>query len=290
MQPHLPLLGMVLATVIAAPRPVLAAVTVACTPRDEGRPVGRSGEVRLPLRNKADVAAYTASCLSPALWPEITITGKVTRNDADALAEVADYIARTAPQPRSVELVLNSSGGSIAQAMRIGEAFSVLETVKANVPKGAQCSGACTFIFAAGQYRFAQGQIGVHRPTEKDLAGMPGDVHEAMRVYLTKNGVEQRLLKFMRDMPRNAIRHLTHQELKSFGLGFQNALAQERERRFILDTCGQDYLNTYLIQEKIANEQCYGQRGTIVGRCLRMLDTSMQQLFGWARKRECHYR
>lgn len=281
---------MVLATVIAAPRPVLAAVTVACTPRDEGRPVGRSGEVRLPLRNKADVAAYTASCLSPAVWPEITITGKVTRNDADALAEVADYIARTAPQPRSVELVLNSSGGSIAQAMRIGEAFSVLETVKANVPKGARCLGACTFIFAAGQYRFAQGQIGVHRPTEKDLAGMPGDAHEAIGAYFTKNGVEHRLLKLMQDTPRNAIRHLSLKELRLFGLGFQNAFIREREHRFILDTCGQDYLNTYLIQEKVANEQCYGQRGTIVGRCLRMLDTSMQQLFGWARKRECHYR
>lgn len=281
---------MMVVAVLAAPSSAVALVAVACTPRADRPLEGRDGQVRLALQSTADVAKYVASCLSPNVWPEITITGKVTRRDADVLTEVAEYLARTAPHPRSVELVLDSSGGSIMQAMRIGRAFAPLETVKVNVPKGAHCTGACTFIFAAGQYRFAQGQIGVQRPTAQDLSGMAGDAHEAMKVYLTGNGVTPKFLNIMQTIPSGMTHHLHRRTLKELGLGFQNTANREREHRFIGESCGQDYLNGHVMWERVANEQCYGQRGAFVGACIRMLDRSMQQLFGWTRRQECHYR
>lgn len=60
--------------------------------------------------------------------------------------------------PGARELVLNSSGGLVVEALTIAELVhaSAIDTV---VPAGASCSGPCFFIFMAGAGRTAAGQL-----------------------------------------------------------------------------------------------------------------------------------
>jgi len=89
--------------------------------------------------------------------PMLTITGTISKADAD-------YVAEHETELNGVTVELNSIGGDVAAAMRIGR---ILRDHDANtrVDRGDRCFSSCALIYIAGVTRGKNlGVIGLHRP------------------------------------------------------------------------------------------------------------------------------
>lgn len=88
----------------------------------------------------------------------VHISGTIWDRDAGRLQNLADQLAKVAPQ-----FSLNSDGGDVLAAMRIGQLIRKLEG-RTTVAVRAKCHSACALIFIAGVERTDFGEIGLHRP------------------------------------------------------------------------------------------------------------------------------
>ena len=102
----------------------------------------------------------------PALW--LKLTGIIVKGDADRLEKV---IKENAPQGRQtgrIRLLLDSPGGSYAEALKIADRFRLTTVVDA----GATCLSACAVLFMAGRiedgeadrHMHASARLGFHAP------------------------------------------------------------------------------------------------------------------------------
>lgn len=117
-------------------------------------------------------------------------------------------------------VLLDSIGGSVAEAMRMGRllretGFDVL------VPQQGLCQGSCIYLLAAGKQRTVRGAVAIHRPHYHT-----GESHQAKSVrlnsqpasYLQMMGVSPNLLRDMQQIEPQRPRLLTHTDLKLYRL------------------------------------------------------------------------
>lgn len=128
----------------------------------------------------------------------ITITGQIAVGDADRFAT---WLEQTRPEGRRV--MLDSSGGSVADALAIGRTIRTAgyDTV---IENGAVCLSACPYVLAAGMSRTAAagGVVGVHQHYFGKNTMLPAfmavsDVQRAQASvmdYLDEMGVDLRLV------------------------------------------------------------------------------------------------
>ncbi|MBD9414655.1 hypothetical protein IB234_08770 [Pseudomonas sp. PDM16] len=117
-------------------------------------------------------------------------------------------------------LLLDSIGGSSAEAMRMGRLLR--ETgFEALVPSTGVCQGSCVYLLAAGRKRTVRGHVGLHRPhfpagesAQSRLAGMPANPAG----YLRDMGVAPKLASDMQAIEPQRMKVLTADELKRYGL------------------------------------------------------------------------
>ena len=88
----------------------------------------------------------------------VHITGTIWDRDAGRMQNLADEFAKVTPQ-----FSLDSKGGDVLAAMRIGQLIRKLEG-RTTVAARAKCHSACALIFIAGVERTDLGEIGLHRP------------------------------------------------------------------------------------------------------------------------------
>lgn len=129
----------------------------------------------------------------------------------------------------SVTVSLNSNGGSLAEAIKIGEAVRemALETSVADADE-ARCISACFFIWAAGiersvPYRNDTRYLGIHRiyfnrDQYKDLSSSDaekeyGKAQDATIAYLLKMGVPLDIANKAFRIPSNDVYFLTQSEI-----------------------------------------------------------------------------
>ena len=88
--------------------------------------------------------------------------GAIVDGDAVALAKAAVAVPLAAHGRRF--LLLNSPGGSVAEAMKVSEEINKLQ-IHTVVPRGSSCQSACgAILFVAGDPRTIEegGEIGLH--------------------------------------------------------------------------------------------------------------------------------
>ena len=152
------------------------------------------------------------------------------------------------------EVQLNSRGGSVLAAMRIGEAIR-----RANFWTGvyehATCASACVLILAAGVHRTAKwGTVIIHRPRfdEELFANLPPDkaraqydqMAEGIRAYLAKMGMADSLFRDMLKVPSDDGRRLSVIDLRSYGLDGEDAGWAEWKRARLVQTFGREDYET----------------------------------------------
>lgn len=117
-------------------------------------------------------------------------------------------------------LLLDSIGGSAAEAMRMGRL--VRETgFEALVPSRAVCQGSCIYLLAAGRKKTVRGHVGLHRPhfpagesAQSRRAGMPYN----SAGYLREMGVAPSLAADMQAIEPQRMKVLSADELRRYRL------------------------------------------------------------------------
>jgi len=117
-------------------------------------------------------------------------------------------------------LLLDSIGGSAAEAMRMGRLLR--ETgFDSLVPSWGVCQGSCIYLLAAGRRKMVRGHVGLHRPhfpagesAQARRAGMPANPSG----YFRDMGVAPSLAADMQAIEPQRMKVLTAEELKRYRL------------------------------------------------------------------------
>jgi hypothetical protein len=155
----------------------------------------------------------------------VAFSGPIQPGDADALVK---WIKR---DPITGAIVVNSLGGSVAEAIRISQVVTKA-SLSISVSKDGKCASACFFIFAAGVGRDAapselmgdarsvSGFVGLHRPFQANLSSPDNSQSQIMKrvsSYLEDQMVPRRLIDLMMTRPSNEIYWLTEEDLMQLG-------------------------------------------------------------------------
>jgi hypothetical protein len=141
-----------------------------------------------------------------------------------------DRFAKAAGSKHGILVKLDSSGGDVIEALKIGRLIR-RNFMWTEVTPNSRCASACVFILQAGVARFAddQSQIIVHRPTF-DAASFSGLDDEAarnaynnmvsnLRIYfIDEMGGSEEAFRLIMATPSSAPRMLTDEEISRLGL------------------------------------------------------------------------
>lgn len=152
----------------------------------------------------------------------IRISGQIAEGDADRFLQWLDQT-----RPVADQVSLDSSGGSVSDALAIGRAIrgAGYDTI---VESGAVCLSACPYLLAGGvERRSADGAvIGVHQHYFGENTILPAfmairDLQRAQASvldYLSEMGIDLRLMSLALRTPPEEINVLTSDQLSQFGL------------------------------------------------------------------------
>ena len=135
--------------------------------------------------------------------PVLYMTGKIQKGDAASLSRLLKSNLKYGPSV--TEIWLNSPGGELDEAVRIGELIEKLGYT-AIVPLGATCASACFFVWVGASARLAPGDLVIHRPYfhMRDSSQSPSDfenayraTNEAAALYLRQRNVPAYLIERM---------------------------------------------------------------------------------------------
>lgn len=156
---------------------------------------------------------------------------------------------------RSNTLWLDSPGGLIAEAIKIGDVIAE-EEMDAIVVFDGYCYSACVFIYAAAKTRSGTGDIGIHRPFASEISADSMSYSEyleeydaltpVLKRYFAKYGVSPSLVDSMNIVSSDEIRVMSDQERDSYGLGFNNIAAKEHAKARTLQICGKEYYEMHI--------------------------------------------
>ena len=177
-------------------------------------------------------ASYTWSGYKEINAEEVilTISGEINSSDADKLLDNVlshRYIS---------EIVLNSPGGSVLEALKMATVISGLR-VATRVARDKTCASSCFFLYLAGEPRHASGmsningvfygRLGLHRPylTKEYFQSNSNDTSSknqeelmtSVKNYLEKQMVPTYLIEIMMRRSSNEIYFLSDSDLNALG-------------------------------------------------------------------------
>ncbi len=168
----------------------------------------------------------------------VEITGAITPSVVEAFAREVAFLR---PRFEIIHVELDSPGGNVDSAMKLGT-IARENSLWVGVSKpGAQCLSACVLALAGGVYRPVIDPIAIHRPqlANEHFAGL--DAAEAHRHYeelmagvgryLQEMGIDERLFAAMLQVPADKLRFLTPAEIEQWGLSRPTPVYQDWQRQ-----------------------------------------------------------
>lgn len=154
---------------------------------------------------------------------EVTLTGQIAVGDGD---RIRDELATRANAGQRVEMIrLNSTGGSVSDALEIGDVIRASD-MSTTMVDNAVCLSACPYIFAGGVARtVAQtAKLGVHQHYFGESAILPAfmaveDVQRGqaeVMAHLSRMGIGLGIMEHALRTPPEQIYILSREELTEF--------------------------------------------------------------------------
>lgn len=134
-------------------------------------------------------------------------------------------------------IFLNSPGGDVEEAMKIGRYFKKNE-FSVSVAYGDSCYSSCVFLLAGGVDRHAVGKVGVHRPyfgsldkslSTSQIKEFREKINLNLKSYLTEMDINPSLVEVMNSYPPENMKILNNEELRTYRLNIQDANFEEKE-------------------------------------------------------------
>lgn len=204
-----------------------------------------------------DCEGYSTSRL---LYFDLTYRGEIGPEFIDLIARMNELVKRF--EIRSPRLSMNSGGGDVSAAMAAGNLMSKVNWTVI-IDDDAVCYSACVLVLAAGHRRVMAptSKVGIHRiipvqsaaATRDQLQAELDEINEQVARYLTKNGVARTVADLMMAVPAGDIKILDRDELKEFGLWWQNAAQADIARIDLINRCGKEYVarrDAYIDRER----------------------------------------
>lgn len=164
----------------------------------------------------------------------VELNGEIQPSDFETLKRLIEPRLSTSNSFRWV--FLNSPGGDVATAMKIGRYIRWLEfdtTVKAN----SRCLSSCVFILAAGLNKNVVGTniVGIHRPfgtsvgsvSREDATRRYREMSAQIYTYFNEMNIPQSLPEEMLRIPPEEMKMLTFDQTVRLGLNGKDPVAQE---------------------------------------------------------------
>lgn len=169
----------------------------------------------------------------------IAIDGQITPGDELRLAEaIKSANASFNRSPRLYFYSLNSSGGDLATALKMGRlirssGYNLLVEV---APRSA-CLSSCVLILAAGKTRGVSGKVGIHRPYFVDDKATTSDsqkeqyrgLEASVRQFLSDVNIAPSLYDDMQRISPTKIKYLSVSELDRYGLNRDDPYADSAQ-------------------------------------------------------------
>lgn len=229
-----------------------------------------------PRLVNARVLIDASSCGRQCVLYGISIFGTIEQQT------VAEF-ARAAADPdvlKSQKMIgpfvrLNSPGGSVPDAMAIGEMIRKAGFFT-EVLENDDCSSACVLVLAAGVKRIVAGHIGIHRPhfdeslfarlSEEEARKKYEQMAEGVRQYLAKMGMSDGLYNAMLRVPSDSLEDLSIAEIKSFGLEGEDPAWAEWDRARLIQSEGKEQYEVNQLFFKLV-EACSNRPGRDPDKC-----------------------
>jgi hypothetical protein len=201
---------------------------------------------------------------------KLYFSGDITNKDADDLARALASLENESTgkdfikdSPLNKFLVINSPGGEVDAAMRIGTLMRSYRMAVV-VPVQAKCMSSCIYIVAGGMVRWLYGDVGIHRPyfattpSESFDAAMKKVVAES-KAYFSRMNVSEQLADAMFATPPDEVHVLTDRELKNYWLGRED-MAYEEDIEIAnaarLKLSRQEYMRRQKLATAESNHKC----------------------------------
>ena len=187
-----------------------------------------------------------------------SLRGTIATGASEVVAAVLNDISKKGLRPF---VFLNSPGGDIDEAMRIGR---LLRSHQSSVVAAKECNSACVLLIASGVTRSSHfAGVGIHSPF---LDGAEGSsfkeyqvAHERIardvKAYLQEMNISPELFEAMATVPSASVRALTDDEKDRFGLNSSDPAWQD----FMLGKRAQRLGVTkdeYIRREQLAESEC----------------------------------
>lgn len=196
-----------------------------------------------PRNAVADMASHMPRSMAMACKSRTVcarLSGTIRFEDADRLSDmvaaVAKRVKESAPEKIGILIVLDSGGGSVAGAMRIGRLLRAHGAV-AFVEAGNACASACVFVLMGATQRRVSptGKVEIHRPYTGVAESMSVEERQhayklnrdAIRTYLDEMNIPMELLTAMEDVPPEKSLVLNQSQLQAYRLDRDDPVWEE---------------------------------------------------------------
>lgn len=187
--------------------------------------------------------------------------GKIDSDFTALVQRVAAMATRMGIDKRILDI--DSSGGQVEDGIRAGDSIGESHwTIW--VRDDSVCHSACVLILAAGDNRVVSGKVGIHRiirmistaTSRAELNQELSAIHDQMKDYLARNGVDVAVADLMMTVPSRDLRLLTDVELHEYGLAGSNPVQDDLERIRLLRKCGQDFVHRQEAFARVFDDRC----------------------------------
>lgn len=199
------------------------------------------------------------------------MSGDIKRGDsiifANAIHVIKDQYQHSCKEKKKnitpfFNIQLNSSGGEVEEAIKIGEIIRKSE-FNVSVPDGAECLSSCIFILSAGVLRSAYGRVGIHRPyfsslskdeNVQNIKNKREAILTSIKQYLEEMDVNPRLVDTMISIPPGELKILTPDELSYYRL---TGIDANYEEKFIAEAASSYGLTSFEYRKRSAAAEEY---------------------------------
>lgn len=186
----------------------------------------------------------------------VHISGELTPEDAAAFRMITEKLddwgeyARTHGIDWSIpNLVLDSTGGSVAAALAIGDTIrSSSRWADSGSAYAITCHSSCVIVLGAAYRRLVLGEVAIHRPYFVGAAHLEWSYrqhrqkYDELRAEISRRfdawNLSASLVSDMFRVPSTRLKVLTPAELDAYGLGQDDMIVAERSHALFRQVCG----------------------------------------------------
>jgi hypothetical protein len=194
----------------------------------------------------------------------IDLHGTITELMADEFVRVLHEIRARAGKENPFRIYLDSKGGDVYAAMKIGRAIRGDPNNAVGVLRPSECLSSCVFILAGGDQRLRWGTIGIHRPylvtpTSDDAALKRWFEKLSIdaKTYLREMNVKEALFDDMVAIPPENVRIFnSEQEMDHYGLLQLDPVTDEKITSLQMRNYGIATKSEFYERKRKLNQEC----------------------------------